>query len=405
MTCLASKRILVGVGGGIAAYKAPDLVRQLMREGAEVRVVLTQGASEFVSPLALQVVSQNRVGTDLFEPGFEHEIGHIELARWADCILLAPATANLIARMAHGLADDLLTTVILATAAPVVVCPAMNTHMLEHPATRANIETLRNRPGTFIVEPDAGELACLEVGRGRLPDAPFLIAEVERAIAPKPLAGRRVTVTAGPTREHFDPVRFLSNPSSGKMGYALAHAAWVAGAEVHLVSGPVALATPYGVNGHRVETAAEMREAVHATPCDILVMAAAVADYTPEERLTQKKKKSDDAWVPRLVRTVDILAEVSTGGARPALVVGFAAETEAVELNAQKKLFGKRLDGIVANSVAGADGAFGNSINRVTLMSHDQTNQYVGPAPKAEIARAIVAWISQLWNARGARHE
>jgi phosphopantothenoylcysteine decarboxylase/phosphopantothenate--cysteine ligase len=405
MTLLRGRRVLLGVSGGIAAYKAPQLVRDLRAAGAEVRVVLTRGAAEFVSPMALQVVSGNRVGTELFELSFEHEIGHIELARWADVVLIAPATANCVARLANGMADDLLTTVVLATRAPVVVAPAMNTQMLGHAATQENLARLGAREGVCVVPSDAGELACGEVGAGRLPDGPVLIAELERALAPRLLAGRRVTITAGPTREHFDPVRFISNPSSGRMGYALAQAARACGADVTLVSGPVAIAPPWGVRVARVETAAEMRDAVAEHRADILIMAAAVADYTPAERLDQKKKKSDGDWVPRLVRTVDILAEVSAGAARPTLVIGFAAETEHIEENALRKLFGKRLDGIVANSVAGTEGAFGNGTNRVTMMAPSHPKVVAGPAPKEEVAYAIIDWIGTLWAAVSGRTE
>lgn len=391
---------MLGVGGGIAAYKAPELVRHLTRAGAQVRVVLTGGAQEFVSPLALQVVSGHRVGTDLLDASAEFEIGHIELARWADAVVIAPATANLLARMAGGHADDLLTTVVLATTAPVVVFPSMNTQMLLHPATQQNIATLAVRARTTVVDPDSGDLACREVGAGRLPDPDVILAELERAVSPRPLQGLRLSITAGPTREHFDPVRFLSNPSSGRMGYALAHAARVAGADVTLVTGPTALDLPHGVRVVRVETAAEMHAAAIATLGDIYVSAAAVADYTPAEVAPQKRKKTAEDWVPVLTRTVDILATVSASPQRPSLVVGFAAETEAVEANALSKLFNKRLDGIVANSVAGAEGAFGSVNNQVTLLEPEVTGRVVGPAPKEWIAHEIVAWIAELWARR-----
>lgn len=393
---LNETRVLLGVSGGIAAYKAPALVRALQAEGAKVRVVLTKSAEEFVSPLVLQTLTASPVGRSLFDPGWELQIGHIELARWADVVLVAPATANVIGKLANGIADDLLTTVLLATTAPVLIGPAMNTQMLSHAAVRQNLARLRARAGHTIVEPDEGSLACGEVGPGRLPDPDAWIAEIERVRGGGLLAGRRVCVTAGPTREHFDPVRFNSNPSSGKMGYAIARAAWAAGADVSLISGPVALAAPYGVPVQRVETAEDMYHAVMRTPSDLLIMAAAVADYRPDETLSEKKKKEEGDWVPRLVRTRDILAELNASPQRPPVVVGFAAETEDIEGNALGKLERKGLDGIIANSVKGPSGAFGNDENHVVLLTRAGARAEEGPAPKWSIARSIVAWAATL---------
>ncbi|MFT6399106.1 MAG: phosphopantothenoylcysteine decarboxylase/phosphopantothenate--cysteine ligase [Bradymonadia bacterium] len=390
MTRLAGKRIVLGVGGGIAAYKAPTLVRALREQGALVRVVLTEGGASFVSQLALQVVSENRVGRSLLDPASEYEIGHIETARWADVVLVAPATANLIARIRAGMADDLLTTVVLATMAPLVLAPSMNTQMLRASATQENLEVLRSR-GAMVVIPDVGELACKEVGAGRLPDPLVLIAEVERALTPQRLAGVKVTVSAGPTREHFDPVRFLSNPSSGKMGYAIAAAAFAEGADVILISGPSSLDIPPGVRRRSVTTAAEMCAAVQAAGGDVLIMAAAVADWTPGERDSEKRKKRDGDWQPTLVRTTDILREVSGSGHRPRVVIGFAAETQDVLGNAREKLASKNLDAIVANDVS--VGGFGTDGNAVTLITATEEKPF-GPAPKRVIGDHIIDWVA-----------
>lgn len=399
-TGLAGRKVVVGVSGGIAAYKSAELVRALTQAGAEVRCIMTQGATAFLAPMTLQVLSGNRVGLSTFDTAYEHEIGHIELARWADVVLLAPATADLIARMRAGMANDLLTTVLLATRAPVVICPAMNTAMLGHAAVQENLAALAARDGVTVVAPDSGALACGEVGAGRLPDPPVILAHLRRVFTAPLLAGKRVVVTAGPTREYFDPVRFLSNPSSGKMGYAVAGAAWEAGADVLLLSGPVALAPPPGVARVLLESAAQLAEATLAAPADILVMCAAVADYTPAERLPQKRKKSADDWQPKLGRTVDILQAIAAAPNRPTCVVGFAAETQDVEENAAGKLQRKQLDGIVANAVGGPLGAFGSEHNTVTLLSRDGERQVVGPLPKADVARAIVAWLPALLAAQ-----
>ncbi len=390
MTRLVGKRIVLGVGGGIAAYKAPTLVRALRERGAEVRVVLTNGGASFVSELALQVVSENRVGRELLAPASEYEIGHIETARWADAILLAPASANLIARIRAGMADDLLTTVVLASTAPLVVAPSMNTQMLLAAATQENLQVLRER-GATVVTPDVGELACKEVGAGRLPDPSALIAQLERALSPKNLSGLRVTVSAGPTREHFDPVRFLSNPSSGKMGYAIAEAAFAAGAEVTLVSGPSSLASPTGVIRQSVTSAADMNAAVVSSRPDVLIMAAAVADWTPAQKSSEKRKKTESGWQPELSRTTDILKSVSLSSTRPRVVVGFAAETENVLENAREKLVMKNLDAVVANDVS--VGGFGTDANAVTIITAtDETSH--GPAPKRAIGEHIIEWVA-----------
>lgn len=393
MSRLRGKKVLLGVSGGIAAYKAPGVVRALVAAGAEVRVVLTSSGAEFVSRLALEVVSENRVHSELFEPGFESEIGHIELARWADVVLVAPATANLLARMRQGMADDLLTTLLLATTAPIVVSPAMNTQMWGHPAVAENVRVLAER-GVVVVPPDSGQLACKEVGAGRMPDAPVLVAAAERALPGGLLAGRTVCVSAGPTREYFDPVRFLSNPSSGRMGYALARAARAHGADVTLVSGPTGLETPAGVRRVDVVSAQQMRDAVFENAAaDLLVMAAAVADWRPETAAENKRKKGDGGWEPDLVRTPDILAELADASTRPSVVIGFSAETTDLLANATRKLQSKRLDGIVANDVS-TGRVFGSDENIVLLIDGDGEPSEFGPAPKRDVAERIVAWAS-----------
>lgn len=398
MSFWRGKKVLLGVTGGIAAYKAPMLVRAFVAEGAEVRVVLTRGGAAFTTPLALQTVSGNRVATELLDPSEEYEIGHIELARWPDVVLVAPATANLLAKARGGFADDLLTTVLLATTAPVVVAPAMNTQMWQHAATQENVAVLRARPRTHLVEPDAGELACHEVGPGRLPDPPVLLAASERALRAGRLQGARVLVTAGPTREAFDDARFLSNPSSGRMGYAVASAAWAEGADVVLVSGPTTLPAPHGVQRVQVQTAREMDAAVRAEAADVAICAAAVADWRPSEPLDGKRGKHEGPWTPKLERTPDVLAGLATREGRPRVLIGFAAEAEAVVERARAKLSAKRLDGIVANSIRGG-AAFGALDNEVWLVTQDAARE-VPRASKQEIARAIVEWVIELQGAR-----
>lgn len=398
MSVLSGRRVLLGVGGGIAAYKAPMVVRALRAAGAEVRVVLTRSAREFVTPMALQAVSGNRVGSDLFDPAYEHEIGHIEMARWADAILVAPATANLISRMRVGAADDLLTTVLLATRAPVVVAPAMNSQMLAHPAVQENLEVLAQR-GVTVVPPDSGELACSEVGPGRQPDPPVLVSYVDRVLRSSILRGRSVVVTAGPTREYFDPVRFLSNPSSGRMGCALAESAFAEGAEVTLIHGPLSVDVPAGVTAVPVTTAEQMCEAVlAAADCDVLFMSAAVADWTPETVSETKRKKGEGAWAPTMARTRDVLAALASNATRPKVTVGFAAETNDVDANARDKRQRKGLDGIVANDVSGGK-VFGAERTTVRLINAEGATS-LGPDTKRAVADGIVRWASGMLGGR-----
>lgn len=399
MTVLKGRKILLAVTGGIAAYKAALIVRQLTGAGAHVRCVMTASACEFITPLTLEVLSGEPVVTELFRPGDESDIGHIELARWPDAIVVAPATANAIAKMRYGLADDLLSTILLATQAPVLVAPAMNTQMFYHQATQENLEALRARAQISILDPDAGDLACGEVGAGRLPDAHVVEDALIEMLEPKPLAGVSVVVSAGPTREHFDPVRFLSNPSTGKMGYAVATKAQHLGADVTLVSGPTNLPIPRGVTLRSVATAQEMYEAISSVQADILVMTAAVADYTPASCLEHKRKKGDTGWQPALERTVDILSTLSASEQRPRTLIGFAAETQHIEDYARKKMEKKGLDGIVANNVGGPDGAFGNEQNQVVLIRPEDA-QSLEPAPKIDLARTICLWAAEIDESR-----
>lgn len=365
------KRVLLIVGGGIAAYKSCELVRLLRKRGHAVRCVLTEGASHFVTPMTLAALSEDRVYQSLWDLKDEHEMGHIQLSRQADLVVVAPATADLLARMAGGHADDLATTLLLATDKPVLAAPAMNVRMWLHPATRRNVERLR-ADGVEVLEPDEGAMACGEWGPGRLPEPEAIADAIERRLSPgpRPLLGRRALVTAGPTHEPIDPVRFLANRSSGRQGFAIAEALAALGARVTLVAGPVALATPAGVDRVDVETAREMAEAAQrALPADVAVMVAAVADWRVEEAAGQKVKKGEAAPALRLVENPDILAALARSPDRPALVIGFAAETERVVEHAVAKRARKGADWIVANDVSGD--VMGGESNAVHLVTAD----------------------------------
>ena len=405
--------MLLGVTGGIAAYKSAEIVRRLREGGAEVQVVMTEGARHFVTPLTFQALSGRPVRTDLWDEAGEAAMGHIELARWADRILVAPATAGFIARLAHGLADDLLTTLCLATDAPLSVAPAMNRQMWANAATQANAELLRSR-GITILGPGEGEQACGETGPGRMLEPADLADAVLGKVSAAPpvespvaagttagaglLAGRKVLLTAGPTRERIDPVRFITNRSSGKMGYAVAQAARDAGADVVLVSGPVNLPAPQGVRCVCVETAEQMMAAVNADlpGTDLFIAAAAVSDYRPVQVSVEKIKKTSDSLLLAMSRTTDILATVAAGSPRP-FVVGFAAETQNVERNALAKLEGKRLDMIAANQVG--DGlAFDCDDNALTVYWPGGRRD-LPRAGKAELAARLVAVIAERFAA------
>jgi phosphopantothenoylcysteine decarboxylase/phosphopantothenate--cysteine ligase len=375
---LEGRRILLIIAGGIAAYKSLELIRRLRERGAAVRCVMTEAAHRFVTPLAVSSLSEDKVYSDLWSLTDESEMGHIRLSREADLVVVAPATADLIARMAAGLADDLAATALLASDKPVLIAPAMNAQMWAHPATEANLATLRAR-GVLQVGPGAGELACGEVGFGRMAEPAEILAAIVRFFAPsfgdkadRRLAGRRALVTSGPTREPIDPVRYLSNHSSGKQGHAIAAALAALGAETVLVSGPTHEPTPPGVRVVAVETARDMLDACErALPVDVAVMAAAVSDWRVESAAPQKLKK-DGSGAPllRLIENPDILATIARrGNDRPALVIGFAAETENVVAHARAKLAKKGCDWILANDVSPGTGTFGGERNRIHLVN------------------------------------
>lgn len=397
---LAGVRVLLGVSGGIAAYKAAELVRRLGDAGAQVRVVLTGNAARFVTALTFQALSGNPVRTSLWDEGAEAAMGHIELARWADEILVAPASADLLARLAHGHADDLLTTLCLASEAPLAIAPAMNRQMWAHAATQANLALLRER-GVRVFGPGAGDQACGETGSGRLLEPTEIVAALAAARGPRMLDGVTVLVSAGPTYEDIDPVRYVGNRSSGRMGFAVAAAARDAGARVTLVAGPVALETPPGVARIDVRSAADMRAAVFAAipDTDIFVSAAAVADYRPRQVATEKIKKSTEAVALELVANPDILAEVGALETRPFLV-GFAAETGDLEANARAKLERKRLDLVAANRV-GADAGFEREDNALLLL-WPGGEEDLGHDDKARLARRLVARVAERYRAERA---
>lgn len=391
---LAHKRIVLGVSGGIAAYKSAELIRRLRDAGAEVQVVMTPAAQQFITPLTLQALSGNPVHVDLLDPAAEAAMGHIALARWADLVLVAPASADCMARLAQGLANDLLTTLWLATAAKRAVAPAMNQQMWAAASTQANVSRLREQ-GVAVFGPAAGSQACGDVGEGRMLEAGELAACCADQFETGLLTGRRVVITAGPTREALDPVRYLSNHSSGKMGFALAAACAEAGAQVTLVAGPVALPTPPRLARIDVSSAAEMLAAVEqvVTGADVFVATAAVADYRPASVAEQKIKKSAESLTLTLVRNPDIVATVAARPDRP-FVLGFAAETEQVVAHAREKLQRKKLDMIACNDVARADIGFQSDDNALTVLWADG-ECVLEKASKAQIARQLVALLAE----------
>jgi phosphopantothenoylcysteine decarboxylase/phosphopantothenate--cysteine ligase len=392
---LFNRNVLLGVTGGIAAYKSAELVRQLQEHGASVRVIMTRGAMEFITPLTMQALSGNPVHTELLDEEAEQGMGHIELARWADLLLVAPATADFMARLAAGRADDLLTTTALATDAPLLLAPAMNQQMWRDPATGANAATLEQR-GIKLIGPAAGEQACGDVGPGRM-EEPALIAEAASNLFDSGLlGGKRVVITAGPTREALDPVRYLTNRSSGKMGYALARAAVEAGAVTCLVTGPVDLEVPAGARAIAVESAMQMYDQSLSLldDCDIFIACAAVADYRPDEQASQKIKKTEDKMTISLVRNPDIVSAVAASEPRP-FTVGFAAETNDVLDYARDKMQRKKLDMIVANDVADPSIGFSSDENAVTVL-WQEGEQQIARAGKDAVARQIISLIAQL---------
>ncbi len=373
MENLSGKTVLLGITGGIAAYKMANVASALRKTGAEVHCILTQNATQFITPLTFETLTNNRCIVDTFDRNFQYDVAHVSLAKKADVILIAPATANVIAKLAHGLADDMLTTTVLAARCPKLIAPAMNTAMLENPATQENLATLR-RYGFTVIEPATGMLACKDVGSGKLPEPEVLCEEIYRVIArEKDLQGLHITVTAGPTQESLDPVRFLTNHSSGKMGYAIAREAMLRGADVTLISGPVALKAPLGVKLVNITTAQEMLEGVQAAlpQTDVLVMAAAVADYRPAVVADQKMKKGEGDMSIPLERTGDVLGWVAQNRHPGLFVCGFSMETEHMLENSQKKLTKKKLDMIVANNLKTQGAGFGVETNVVTLITQD----------------------------------
>jgi phosphopantothenoylcysteine decarboxylase/phosphopantothenate--cysteine ligase len=393
---MQGKRILLIIGGGIAAYKASELVRLIRREGGAVTCVLTKSGSQFVTPMTLAALSESEVHTTLWDLDAEAKMGHIQLSRQADLVVVCPATADLMAKMAAGIADDLATTLLLATDKPVLAVPAMNVRMWEHPATRRNVATLRG-DGIAVMEPDEGPMACGEFGAGRLPEPPAIFAAIAAKLGGSPngpLAGKHVLVTAGPTHEPIDPVRYIANRSSGKQGFAIAAAAARAGARVTLVAGPVVLPTPPGVTRVDVETAREMAAAVAvALPADAAIMVAAVADWRAASAAEQKLKKDGSGTVPALALTEnpDILARLAAAPDRPRLLVGFAAETENVVAHAQAKLVKKGADWIVANDVSGD--VMGGALNAVHIV-HAGGVESLPEMPKDAVAAALVERIA-----------
>lgn len=391
---LNGRRILLGITGGIAAYKGAELVRGLRRAGVEVRVVMTRAAAEFVTPMTLQALSGNSVRQALFDPEHEAAMGHIELARWAELVLVAPASADFIARLATGMADDLLATLCLATTAPIILAPAMNQQMWQAAATQDNITTLQRR-GVEVFGPAEGEQACGETGPGRMLEPAELVDACTRHFADGPLAGVRVTITAGPTREALDPVRFISNHSSGKMGFAIAKAAVELGAKVRLVAGPVALATPAGMERIDVMDAAQMLDAVLADPGEIFIGCAAVSDYRPVATAPEKMKKQTERLNIELVRNPDILATVAALPVAP-FTVGFAAETDKLEIHARGKLEAKGLDMIAANWVGERAGGGGfNSEDNALQLIWEGGGQALASAPKTILARQLMSVIAE----------
>ena len=395
---LKDKKILLFVTGGIAVYKAASLTSKLVQAGAEVKVVMSESAMKFVTPLTFQSLSRNDVFHDTFDEKIPGKIAHIDLADWADAAVIAPATANVIGKVANGIADDMISTILLAVTAPIFIAPAMNVHMYEHKAVQRNMNRLREDGYTFI-EPNEGYLACGYVGKGRL-EEPEAIVEVLSAhfdTDKLPLSGKKVLITAGPTRERIDPVRYVSNYSTGKMGYSLAEAALKMGAEVTLVSGPVTVTAPPNARLISVESASEMYEAVMAEmgSANIIIGTAAVADYKPAEAATQKIKKQDDDVSLAMTRTKDILAEAGKRKSRQ-ILVGFAAETNNVEEYAKKKLVKKNADMIVANDVMKEGAGFGTDTNIVTLYKKDGTSVELPLMSKLQTAEAILHEVARM---------
>jgi phosphopantothenoylcysteine decarboxylase/phosphopantothenate--cysteine ligase len=392
----SGRTVVLGIAGGIAAYKAAELVRLLKKTGADVHCIMTDAAREFIGPLTLQTLTKNPVAVSLFDLWDEREIGHISLAERADLFIIAPATANSIGKIAGGIADDMLSTVVMATTAPILIAPAMNVHMWETPAVRENIRTLTAR-GCHIVEPECGELACGAEGTGRLADVNLIFERAAALLSPQDYRGVNVLITAGPTREYLDPARFLSNPSSGKMGYALARALQWRGAHVTLISGPVELQKPAGVTCVAVENAREMAAAVekHYKDAHLVIKAAAVADYRPDKQLHQKTKKQNGPLSLALERNPDILAGLGANKSGR-ILVGFAAETHDLLAHAQSKRTEKNLDMIIANDISRPDTGFESDTNQVCIITAGADPEHLPLMPKTLLAHAILDRIKKL---------
>jgi phosphopantothenoylcysteine decarboxylase / phosphopantothenate---cysteine ligase len=387
---LKNKRIVLGVCGGIAAYKSVFLLRLLKNAGADVRVIMTRNALNFVGSSTFKALSEKPVCIDLFEDSDDASIGHIKWAEEADAVVVAPATANMMAKMANGIADDALSTFLLAVTTPVLVCPAMNTNMLLHPATQRNMEKMR-ADGLAVLSADSGKMACGTTGPGRLPDAEYIMDRLLTILTDQDYEGRTVMVTAGPTREFIDPVRFISNPSSGKMGYAIARAAEQRGARVILVTGPVSLPAPYNVETIKVQSALEMADAVFGNmeKTDIIIKTAAVGDYRSKTLSEQKIKKEKDELGLELIKNPDILKELGSRKTNQFLV-GFAAETQSLADNAGEKLRKKNLDIIVGNLVGSPDSGFETDTNKVTLFFKDNSHESLPVMEKEEVAHILL---------------
>jgi phosphopantothenoylcysteine decarboxylase/phosphopantothenate--cysteine ligase len=402
---MKDRKILLAVTGGIAAYKAADLVRLFVKAGADVRVAMTKAAREFVGPLTFQALTGHGVACDLFDPAREAEMEHIMLARFADAVVVAPASANIIAKAAHGIADDLVTTLLLAARSPVLFCPAMNTHMYTHPATAANLATLRARANVFVMEPGVGELACGDEGPGRLPEPAAIFEATRRILGPRDLEGRRILVTAGPTQEPIDPVRFLSNRSTGRMGFAIAAAAAERGANVVLVAGPTSLSPPARCDVVSVSTTSEMRDAVLSRIADLdaVIKAAAPTDYRATRAATSKIKKTGGALTLNLSENPDILMEIRAAKKKSLVVVGFAAETDNVIDNARAKLERKGLDLCVANQIGEPGAGFASETNRVTFVDAGGSES-LPLLSKTEVAHRILDRVASLLAKKVAGH-
>jgi phosphopantothenoylcysteine decarboxylase/phosphopantothenate--cysteine ligase len=393
---MQGKNLVLGVSGGIAAYKSIELLRILRRQEAQVRVVMTNSALWFTGANTFQVLSGQPVCTSLFDEGDDASIRHIDWAENADAVVIAPATANIVGKLANGIADDALTTFVLACTCPILVCPSMNTNMYENHIVQENLKHL-GQIGYHVLEPDSGELACGTTGPGRMPDPETIFEHLAHIMASDDFQGKRVLVTAGPTQEPIDPVRFISNPSSGKMGYAVARAAACRGARVTLISGPSQLPDPLHVETVRVQTAAEMADEVFSRfdSCDIVVKAAAVSDYRPEVREEQKIKKGSKDIQMAMVRTTDILKELGRRK-KSQILVGFAAETEDLRNNAEKKLDDKNLDLIVGNVVGGSDAGFQTDENTVTIFNRSGKEESIQSLPKERIAHLLLDRILEI---------